>query len=145
MTTRNMRLIQLLVALAICGWGWSAHSQLAGSAFVVSYIPSKTMMFPAGAVQVSPPQGSLQIGGADPVAKVELLLFGSEPQTLTKPNFQPKDNPQLRYVFKLPDSFGRDTYQCGTSAIVTEVRVTTNTGSVGSKRFELCPRVPIEL
>ena len=82
--------------------------------------------------------------GNKPLATVELFLFGNAKQELSRPNFQPKDNPQLRYVFKLPDTFTEGAYPCGTGAYVSEVRVTDVTGFTLSKTFELCPGKPFQ-
>jgi len=147
-----MKISRLLVAAALlcllhaCAGGSDAASQLDGSAlrFVVNYFLSQSPIFPAGTVQVSPIAGDLTMG-TKPIAKVELFLFGSDKQELTGPNFGPKDSPQLRYVFKLPETFTSGSYPCGTGAFISEVRVTDVAGFVLSKTFELCPGTPLEV
>lgn len=134
------------MALQGCGGAESAPTTSQPTApktrFVINYFLS-SFLFPAGSVQVSPVPGELTIG-SQPVAKVELLLFGYDKQELTAPNFQPKVPPQLRYVFRLPETFVSGSYPCGTGAYLSEVRVTDVTGEISSKTFELCPGTPFE-
>ena len=131
----------LTATLASCGGGDSAQPAQ-GTQFVVDYLLSTSSLFPAGTVQVSPPPGILQISDGQ-LAKVELLLFGYDKQVLTASNFSPKDNPQLRYVFRLPETFTEKSYPCGTGNFVSEVRLTTASGAVSSKMFEICPGTPL--
>jgi hypothetical protein len=151
-----LSILAVLTMVEACGGGASAGSQAAPSRgtaansadapqlhFVVDYELSHSPMFPAGTVQVSPRAGEMAIG-KKPIAKVELLLFGHDKQELAAANFQPKGNPQLRYVFRLPDSFAPGIYRCGSGAHVSEVRVTDADGVTVSELFELCPGTPFQ-
>jgi hypothetical protein len=112
--------------------------------FDVEYsLNNSPMFFPAGAIQVSPVPGQMTIGGKE-IAKVELLLFGHDKQQLDFPNSQDKYDPQLRYVFKVPESFTQGSYPCGTGTYISEVRVTDVNGSSLAKTFEICPGVPFK-
>lgn len=130
-------LAPLVVAIAGCGGGDSPPPL----SFVVSYQLSQSALFPAGTVQVSPVASSTRIG--DPTAtSVELRLFGYAPQTLTQPNFGPKDSAQLRYVFRLPDTFVAGAYVCDGQHL-SQVHVSTG-DFTGDETLELCPGTPAE-
>lgn len=116
---------------------------LSPMSFVVGYSPLASPAVPAGTVEVSPPPTRMSIG-VKPIAKVELLLFGYEAQSLTAPNDQPKNSPQMRYVFRLPATFTSSSYECGSGANLSEVRVTDIAGLMLSKTFEICPGTPLE-
>jgi hypothetical protein len=121
------------------GVGAGAQQQpQAALQFVVDYLFISPFIFPNGTIQVSPFPGKETIG-IQPIAKVELLLFGQDRHELTAANFSPKDNPQLRYVFGVPATFVSGLYPCGTGAYLSEVRVTDVNGLMLSKTFELCP------
>jgi hypothetical protein len=136
----------LIVAAAALVQGCGGGDAPAASAlnFVVDYLPAPSAVHPAGAVLVSPPAGQRTIGTND-IASVELLLFGQTRQVLSSPNSEPKDNPQLRYVFTVPSTFAPGLYACGTGQFLSEVRVTDVTGFILSKRFELCPGTESEI
>ena len=98
---------------------------------------------PNSCILVSPITGQLKIGTKE-IAKVELLLFGSDRQELTRTNSEPKAPVQQRYFFKAPENFVPGLYPCGTGRYLSEVRVTDVTGFTLSKKFELCPGVAFE-
>lgn len=148
----DMKTLRTAVALAfialMAGCGGSDASTPdsqppAAVGFNISYLPTQSDLYPAGSLQVSPPTGSLKIADGA-VTKVDFLLFGYDAQQLVAPNFQPKDNPQLRYVFRLPETYGPNSYVCGSGRYLSEVRVTTPTG-ITSKTFEICPGTSLQL
>ena len=112
--------------------------------FVINYVitPSSPVS-PNGGILVSPITGQLKIGTKE-IARVELLLFGSYRQELTRTNSEPKAPAQQRYFFKAPETFVPGVYPCGTGRYLSEVRVTDVTGFTLSKTFELCPGVAFE-
>ena len=113
--------------------------------FVINYLLTPgSPVSPNGGVLVSPIPGDLKIGTKE-LAKVELFLFGSDRQELTRTNSEPKAPAQQRYFFKLPETFVAGVYPCGTSQYISQVRVTDVTGFTLSKTFELCPGVAFEI
>lgn len=82
----------------------------------------------------------MTISGEGPV-RVQLELAGFPVQQLDGPNFEPKDNPQLKYVFGLPQALAPETRAC-TSAKVT---VTSVSGEVSVASFGVCAGVGLGL
>lgn len=79
------------------------------------------------------------------VDKVELRLFGYEPQVMTEANIAPKAGLMvLKYRFAMPATFRERGYPCDTGQHESEVRVTNGLGAVTTIRFELCPGVDFE-
>ena len=112
--------------------------------FVISYVLTPgSPVSPNGGILVSPVAGQSKIGTRE-IAKVELLLFGSDRQELTRTNSEPKAPVQQRYFFKSPGTFAPKIYPCGTGQYLSEVRVTDVTGFTLAKTFELCPAVAFE-
>lgn len=60
-------------------------------------------------------------------------------QRLDGPNFQPKDNPQLKYVFGLPQALAPESLAC----VVAKLTVTSVTGATGQDTFGFCAGVGI--
>ena len=150
-TSTKLAITTMIVLLHGCGGGQSSVATAASTkqasptpslSMVIDYSPTVSPLFPGGTIEVSPAADQMTIG-VKPIAKVELLLFGYDAQVLTAPNHQPKDNPQLRYVFTLPATFTSGSYACGTGAYISEVRVTDAAGLTLSKTFELCPGTPL--
>lgn len=79
------------------------------------------------------------------VAKVELRLFGYEPQVLTEANLLVSMGWQVpKYRFEMPATFVPGMVACGPEAHESEVLVTNGLGKVTTIRIELCPGVEAE-
>lgn len=132
-----------LIFLSACGGGgdWTAASAPVTSIrYVLEYALPDSPVYPAGTITVSPPQGRATISDDGPV-RVQLELAGFATQTLDAPNFEPKYNPQLKYVFGLPPALAPETRAC-TDAKVT---VTSVSGEVSVASFGVCAGVGLGL
>lgn len=140
---RAFGVASLLMATACGGgdnWPDSAAPSADSPAFVLGYDPLQSPVFPAGTITVSPPNGRMTISSDGPV-RVELELTGFPVQRLDRPNFQPKDNPQLKYVFGLPQALAPESRVC----VVAKLTVTSVTGAVGLTTFGFCAGVGLGL
>jgi hypothetical protein len=126
-----------LVLVSSCGGGdeWPAPPSTS-IRYILGYELPQSPVYPAGTITVSPPQGRMTISDDGPV-RVRLELAGFPGQQLDGPNFEPKDNPQLKYVFGLPQALAPETRAC-TAAKVT---VTSVSGEVSIASFGVCAGV----
>jgi hypothetical protein len=128
----------ILTLLASCGGGDEAAAPPPGPvsalpAYLLEYSPLQSPVYPAGTITVSPPQGRNAISDDGPV-RVDLELAGFPSQRLDGPNFEPKYNPQLKYVFGLPQALAPDTHAC----VAAKVTVTSVAGVVSTSTFGVC-------
>ena len=72
----------------------------------------------------------------DGTVSVELELSGFPVQRLDGPNFQPKDNPQLNYVFGLLQALAQSL-----TCVAGKLTVTSVTGVAVPDTFQLCAGV----
>lgn len=130
----------LLLATA-CGGGGDWPDSAAPSAdplgFVIGYEPLQSPIFPAGTITISPPPGRMTISSDGGPVRVELELSGFPAQRLDAPNFQPKDNPQLKYVFGLPQALAPESGTC----VMAKLTVMSPTGARGETTFGFCAGV----
>lgn len=132
-----------LIFLSACGGGgdWTTPSAPVTSIlYVLEYALPDSPVYPAGTITVSPPQGRTTISDDGPV-RVRLELAGFPAQQLDGPNFEPKYNPQLKYVFGLPQALAPESRAC-TDA---KVRVTSVSGEVSVASFGVCAGVGLGL
>src|SRR6185369_17924639 len=92
-----------VVLATACGGGDNGALLPAPPGYVLQYALPQSPVYPAGTITISPPNGRMAISDDGPV-RVELELAGFPVERLDGPNFQPKDNPQLKYVFGLPQA-----------------------------------------